>query len=60
MNTFKIAYKHIPFGCEFEHNGQKYIKTNFMRGYYWENGRKKFRYFKKKTLVTADNEKFNW
>ena len=61
MNTFTIAFKHIPFGCEFEHNGQKYTKTNFNRGYFYnEINRKVFKIFKKRTIVETTNEIFDW
>ena len=59
MNNIEIAFKHIPVAIEFEHKGQEYIKTNFMRGYYWKEGRKVFRYFRKRTKVNTTNEYFN-
>jgi len=59
-NIIEIAYKYIPFEAELEHKGQKYIKTNFKRGYYWKDGRRRFRYFKKRTLVKTNSEIFDW
>jgi len=59
-NIIEIAYKHIPFGVEFGYKGQMYTKTNFKRSYYWEDGRRKFRYFKKQTLVNTKSEVFDW
>jgi hypothetical protein len=52
----EVDYKHVPFDVEFEHNGKKYIKTNFNRGYYYKDGRKVFRSFKKRTKVKTDEK----
>ena len=61
MTTIQIAYKHIPFGCQFTHKGIEYTKANFNRGYYYDEiGRKVFRYFKKKTIVESKDEIFIW
>lgn len=55
----QVHYKHVEFGGEFTHQGIKYIKTNYNRGYEWVkiNNRspvKNFRIFKKKTLVEVE------
>ena len=60
MNIVEIAFKHVPFAVEFEHNGQKYVKTNFHRGFYMKDDRKVFRVFKKSTKVKTSNEYFDW
>lgn len=61
MNTIKIEYKHIPFGKNFTYKEIEYTKTNFNRGYYYnEIGRKLFRNFKKKTIVKSKDEIFMW
>ena len=59
-NTIEIAFKHIPYGVDFEHKGQSYTKTSFNRGYYFKDGRKVFRTFKKKILVNTSSEHFDW
>lgn len=59
MQTITIAFRLIPIGVEFQHKGMEYTKTNFHRGYYWKNGRKVHRVFRKHTLVTSANEYFN-
>ena len=57
--TIQLVFRHIPIGVEFQHKGTEYTKTNFSRGYYWKEGRKVHRVFKKHTLVTTSNEYFN-
>jgi hypothetical protein len=52
----EMDYKHIPFDVKFEHEGQVYTKTNFKRGYYYKDGKKVFRYFKKRTKVILKEE----
>ncbi len=59
-NTIEISYKHIPHGVTFTHIGIEYVKTNFNRGYYFKEGRKVHRMFKKKTLVITSNESFDF
>ena len=59
MNSVNIAFKYIPIGVEFKHKGQEYIKTNLGRGYYYKEGKKVLRYFKKKTVVNTISEYFN-
>ena len=58
-NTVKIAYKHVPHGVAFTHDGIEYIKTNFNKGFYFKEGKKVFRIFKKKTLVITSSEYFD-
>ena len=59
MPTISITFRYIPMGGEFKHKDQKYTKTNFSRGYYWKEGRKVHRVFRKHTLVMTGNEYFN-
>lgn len=49
MNS--MAFKYIHMGNTFCFEGQEYIKTNFNRGYYFENGRKVFKSVRKSRLV---------
>ena len=58
-NTVKIAFKHVPYAVEFEHREQTYTKTNFNRGYYFKDGIKVFRKFKKHTLIKTSSEYFD-
>jgi len=55
----KITYKYINLNEVFEFEGQKYIKTNFQRGYYLKDGRKVFKRFKKTDLVSANHKEFD-
>lgn len=47
----KVNYKYVVFGEKFNFEGKEYIKTNFGRAYYCENGKKIFRKFKKRIIV---------
>ena len=58
-NIVKIAYNHVPHGVTFTHNDIEYIKTNFHRGYYFKDGKKVHRVFRKKTLVYTNSETFD-
>jgi hypothetical protein len=58
-NMIEVNFKFVPFKAEFEYEDQIYIKTNFQRGYYYKEGRKVFRNFKKQTKVKTDGEYFN-
>lgn len=46
-----VEFKNILFGFPFTFQGQEYIKTNFNRGYFFQDGRKVFRPFKKSVMV---------
>ncbi len=59
MTMIEIAFKYIPIGVEFGHNGKIYTKTNFNRGYYYREGKIVHRVFRKKTLVNTTSEYFN-
>jgi hypothetical protein len=59
MTVIEIAFKFIPIGVDFTHRGKEYTKTNFNRGYYYKEGRKVHRVFRKKTLVNTTSEYFN-
>jgi len=59
MTLIEIAFKYIPIGVEFEYKGQTYTRTNFNRGYFWKNGRKVHRVFRKKIIVNTTSEYFN-
>lgn len=59
-NTVQIAYKHIPHGVAFTHDGIEYTKTNFNRGYFFKDGRKVHRAFKRKTLVNTLSKTFDF
>lgn len=41
----------ILIGKKFEYQGTIYIKSNYNRGIYFENGLKKYKTFKKHTIV---------
>ena len=49
-----VKYKNVYFGNIFIFNNLKYVKTSFNRGYYWEDGRKVFKTFKKSTEVEVE------
>ena len=59
-NTVEITYKHIPHGVAFTHGDIEYTKTNFNRGFYFKDGRKVHRVFKKKTLVITSSNSFDF
>jgi len=59
MNTMEIAFRHIPMAISFVYKEKEYIKTNFGRGYYWKDGKKVFRYFKKGIIVKTNSEYFD-
>lgn len=46
-----IEFKYLNIGDKFFFEDQEYIKTNFQRGYYYENNRKVFKRFKKLQLI---------
>lgn len=58
MILTEMAFKFIPISDEFGYDGKMYIKTNFQRGYFWKEGRKVFRHFKKRTLVNTISDYF--
>lgn len=58
MTLIDIAFRYIPIGVEFGHKGQMYTKTNFNKGYFWKNGIKVHRVFRKRTLITTDSNYF--
>ena len=51
-----VQYRYVPFAKQFVYNGITYIKTNHKRGYYFENGSKVFKNFKKNTLIQLDKK----
>lgn len=59
LNMIEVSFKFVAFKAEFEHNGQVYTKTNFSRGYYYKDGIKLFKRFKKLTKVKTDGEYFD-
>ena len=58
-DLIEIAFRYIPIGEEFGHEGQIYIKTNFNRGYYFKGSKTIHKVFKKKILVKTTREYFN-
>ena len=54
----EVYYKHIPFGCKFEYEGQEYKKTNHARGFYHLDGRMIFKNFPKTKIVKTSREFF--
>ena len=59
-NSVEVYYKHIPFGCKFEFEGQEYEKSNHDRGFYHLNGRMIFKNFKKVHIVKTSREYFDF
>lgn len=59
-NFIEVNFAQIPFSKTFEYKNIEYIKTNFSRGFYWDNGIKIFRNFKKKTKVKANKGYFDF
>ena len=58
-NLVEIKYKHVLFNCKFEFEGIEYEKTNFNRGFYYKEGKKVFRQFKKSKTVKTSREFFD-
>jgi len=58
-NLIEINFKYVPFNCLFIHKGIEYEKTNFHRGFYFKDGKKIFRNFKKLTIVLTNDEYFD-
>lgn len=52
----KTKFKYVHFGETFKHEGVEYTKTSFQRGYHFENEKKKFRTFKKSTIIEIQGE----
>lgn len=57
-DLIKIKFKHVPFNCKFEFEGQEYEKTNFDRGVYHKDSKMIFRTFKKSKIVKTSNKYF--
>ena len=53
-----IRFSSLVIGSTFVFEGQEYIKTNHQRGYFWKDGAKSFRYFKKNQPVEAKTQVF--
>lgn len=47
-------FKFVLFKGKFQHEGQKYTKTNHSRGFYYENGNIVHRVFKNTTKVRSE------
>lgn len=55
----EISYKHVDFGEKFTFDNVTYVKTNFNRGYYYKDGAKVFRKFRKSTIVKIEGTPFD-
>lgn len=51
-----MQFRYVSIGRLFVVEGQEYIKTSFNRGYFFADGKKIFRTFKKRRLVLADDK----
>ena len=59
-NLVEVYYKHVPFNCMFEFDGQEYRKTNHGRGFYHKDGRIILKNFKKTHIVKTSREYFDF
>ena len=59
-NLVEVYYKHVPFNCKFEFDGQEYRKTNHGRGFYHKDGRVVFKNFPKTKIVKTNREHYDF
>lgn len=59
-NLVEVKYKHVPFGCKFEFEGQEYKKTNHGRGFYHKDSKMIFKNFPKTKIVRTSKEYFDY